>query len=189
MIHVGLPKKGVLSQSLELMGHFIDVEYIENKLTYTSKDITFHLLKHRDIPRLIAEGKLDWGVTSTDWIEECGYRLGIFNEFDWCNSRISLIGTNEREIILEDKLTCVTEFPNITRNSFLKKGFDQISIHKISGSCESMVPSVYDFCVDCVETGETLCRNSLREIEVLFNAHIAAVCTPAKLAQWKTLPL
>lgn len=186
MIHIGLPKKGVIDHSISFMQRYFDIDYDKDKLTYSNRDMTFHLLKQRDIPIFVAEGKLDWGITSTDWIAEKGLYLDVIDHLDWCNSRISLIGVSTTS---KDKprYTCVTEFPNIARNSFLKQGIENIEIHPISGSCESMVPSLYDYCVDCVETGGTIQKNNLVEINILFESHMVLVCPPSKAANIRTM--
>ncbi|XMB25934.1 ATP phosphoribosyltransferase [Paenibacillus sp. BR2-3] len=134
------------------------------------------MLKHRDIPRLIELGYLDLGITSTEWLYENGSDLYIHKELDWCDTRISLISDKDSPVLSENTtIRCITEFPRITRDFFSRTNKNNVTIDNISGSSEALVPSIYNCCVDCVETGKTLLLHNLTEESIFYKSQIVLV--------------
>jgi ATP phosphoribosyltransferase len=63
-----------------------------------------------------------------------------------------------------------TKYPNITKNTFATKGI-LVEIIKLYGSIEiAPLVGLSDYIVDLVDTGETLCKNGLAEIEVIMHS-------------------
>lgn len=71
-----------------------------------------------------------------------------------------------------DSRSCVTEFPNIASKYFKEQGIE-CNIFHISGSSEACVPQIFDWCIDCVETGTTLLENDLMEKEIILESKVA----------------
>lgn len=175
-MNIGLPKGSIIVKSLELIETIINEKIDRKKLFFKKENINFYLLKHRDIPKLVYEGILDFGVTSEDWIEEFGKEFDKIKSLDWCDTRTSVISSTERRILsLENELRCVTEFPNIAKRYFSEIGMHNVEVVYISGSSESLVPSIYDCCVDCVETGDTLKLHDLIEEEIINNSKVTII--------------
>lgn len=176
MLNIGLPKGVIKHRSLEIVKRYMNEEIDNNQLRFKAADQTcFYLLKHRDIPRLVHKGFLDIGITSSEWIEERGLALTINRELDWCNTRISLISAKDRPILgKQTTVTCVTEFPNISSKFFAEQNMNS-EIASISGSSESLVPSIYDCCIDCVETGSTLKIHNLVEELVIYHSRVVVI--------------
>lgn len=177
MIRIGLPKGVVKKKSLDVIEHFLQEKIDSNKLRFDGdNDTYFYLLKHRDIPDLVSEGILDIGITSSEWIEEKGFSLHLNRVLDWCDTRVSLISDINMPVL--EKITpikCVTEFPNLTKRFFEEYGFGNVQVDSISGSSEGLIPSIYDCCVDCVETGRTLQLHNLAEEKVIYESKVVVI--------------
>jgi ATP phosphoribosyltransferase len=135
------------------------------------------LLKHRDIPKLVDSGDLDFGITGSEWLAELNSAAHIIGELDWCDARISLIGVPGASVknIGQAPSVCATEFPNITRRYLGEAGVPHVKVKAVSGSCEAFIPTVCGFGVDCVESGETLRANQLVEIEPILTSRVVLI--------------
>ncbi|MBI4130145.1 ATP phosphoribosyltransferase [Candidatus Roizmanbacteria bacterium] len=169
--HIGLPKGTISYKSYTLIRSFLNKDVHKTRLHYFDKrtNIHFYLLKQRDIPKLVHDGTIDIGITSTEWIREKGYPALIVKDVGWCNTRLSLLAHKTTPFPNNHQsFSCVTEFPTIARDFFASKGYTNISIEQISGSTEGLVPYVYSCAIDCVETGKTIQRHELVEKDVIF---------------------
>lgn len=185
-MRIGLPKGIVKNRSLSVVEKIIGHPVSEKVLKFPSRDINLYLLKHRDIPTLLLQNRLDFGITSSEWLEEREARLHILEELDWCDTRISLIGPTPKSGTEKGfSGTCVTEFPTIASRELRRLGLGSLSIHTVSGSTEALVPDLFDFGVDCVETGQTLKENGLVELECLLHSRVVAVCRRDDLPRGK----
>ena len=177
MIRIGLPKGIVRHRSHCIISRLTGDVPDSRRLCYRAGDIDIHLVKHRDVPRLVHDGFLDLGITSSEWVAERGLALSELSYFDWCDTRISLIGPVGTPIPPKNvPLSIVTEYPRIARQELARNGYDEVTCYTISGSTEALVPAPFGYGVDCVETGQTLMDNGLEEKTCLFNARIVAVC-------------
>lgn len=174
MINIGLPKGVVKTKSLNLIEKFVKKKIDADILHYEYENIRFILLKHRDIARLVNDGTLDYGITSIEWITELNAKVKILKETEWCNTRISLISHNNN-VLSKEKIKCISEFPNITNSYFNTIEKKDVITDYISGSSEAFVGNLYDCCVDCVETGKTLIKNSLKEEQVILHSKMVLI--------------
>ncbi|AIQ15084.1 ATP phosphoribosyltransferase [Paenibacillus durus] len=189
MIRFGMPKGVVKRKSISLIEDLLRVPINKDKLHFFDQgDVHYYLLKHRDIPRLIELGCLDLGITSTEWLYENGSDLYIHKELDWCDTRISLISDKDSPVLSENAtIRCITEFPRITRDFFSRTNKNNVTIDNISGSSEALVPSIYNCCVDCVETGKTLLLHNLTEESIIYKSQIVLVSKHTVCNQTKNL--
>lgn len=173
MIVIGLPKGSVKKNSLGLVSKILNAKVNEKELSFRNDKYTIMLLKHRDIPRFLEKGLIDIGITSDEWVEEYGVKFNRIDTLDWCNTRISLIGKINMDF--QDGISrckIITEFPNIA-SKYIQQKKIQCDLFYVSGSSEACVPEMFDFCIDCVETGKTLIDNNLEEKEVIMHSQIA----------------
>lgn len=168
VISIGLPKGNVFDKSKEIVEKFTGSSVVDGKLKIEYKNYRFYFLKHRDIPFLVENGKLDYGITSDEWIAETGVAVARIKELDWCNTQIALIKSKN---YVGDLLNCVTEFENIAKKYFE----NSVQIERISGSSEALIPEIYNCCIDCVESGKTLKVNDLVVEDVIFNSKIVLI--------------
>lgn len=169
-IRIGVPKGGVHSRSLDLANSISNAHIQKERLSVSTDIYDIFFLKHRDIARMLKEGLLDFGITSEEWLEEINYHPQILLRLDWCHTQISLIC----HPLSENINTCVTEFPNIASEYFAKERLD-VDVYKVNGSSEALVPLLFDSCIDCVESGNTLVKNNLITRTVIMESDIVLV--------------
>lgn len=182
-MRIGLPKGTVKGRSERLIEELTGQRIQPRRLAYTRDQLTCFLLKHRDIPVLMKSGDLDLGITSTEWLVEKGPELEVLHRTDWCDTRISLVGTERSyaRVRSGDGFSCVTEFPVLATRYLVERSlFERARFVNISGSTEALVPRIYDVGIDCIETGETLAANGLIELDVLCHAHVVLVGLPMR---------
>lgn len=178
MIRIGLPKGGIKSKSLDLIKRVTGTELEDKRLNYIDDEFEIYLLKHRDIPKMLHEGLLDIGITSYEWVAENGFNLEVIRELDWCDTFIALIGKEMKN----GRTNCSTEFYNIVKRYVEEKNLD-MDIYRLSGSGEAGIPTLFDYCVDCVESGETLKKNNLVVLDKILESKVVVVCKDKSVIQ------
>ena len=176
MLRIGLPKGTIKEKSFDVIRKLTGMDAQGKRLSYKNAEAEIFLLKHRDIPRLLARKVIDVGITSTEWLDECGDDLAILKELNWCDTRMSVIGREGTQLSELERIRCITEFPSTAARYFQQNSIFDVEILTVSGSSESLVPSVFDVSIDCVETGRTLRENGLTEIQVISYCRTVLVC-------------
>jgi ATP phosphoribosyltransferase len=188
MLTVGLPLGRVAGRSRALAALLVDGDQ-DPELLYTSsgdRSVRVVFLKHRDIPGLVADGVLDIGVTSFEWVRESEQPVRVLHELDWCDTRVSLLVPDAVEFVPPPSrhLRCVTEFPTLAAGHFARVGLLDVEMRVVSGSTEGMVPGLFDCAIDCVETGKTAARHGLREeAMILASTTVVIVATEHAAAE------
>jgi len=177
MYKIGFPKGNIKKKSLSAIAKILGHEVDQDGLNFSNgKDCEAYLLKHRDIPLLLQQGRLDFAVASTEWLEERGADFPILCALGWSQYRICLIGSPSKPIDQQKGPTsCVTEYPVIAKEYLKKKGWYDTQLFVVSGSSEGFVPSIYDCCIDCVETGSTLKRQGLVVLDTILTTDTVLV--------------
>lgn len=171
-IRIGLPKGNIHHFSSKLLSDTLGEIAAIKKLHYSFMNYDFFFLKHKDIARMIKNGELDFGITSEDWIFEYQYSPIIVKRLDWCHTKIALISDSADRTNIS---TCVSEYPNIAAQYFRQRGLQNVQIYSVSGSCEALVPHMYDCCIDCVETGSTIKTHNLFISDVIMTSDVVFV--------------
>ncbi len=170
---IGLPKGNLLEESLRIITTMTGGLSHDGLLYYITPDkrYQFYLLKRQDIPQLVVNGRLDYGITSQEWIAETEVNINVLKQLDWEHTRICLLAPHDSfPSGMEDAITCVTEFPHIAKKYFELKEWRNVTIEQVTGSCEGLVPSVFDCAIDCVQTGRTANTHELAEHEVILTS-------------------
>jgi ATP phosphoribosyltransferase len=189
MYKIGFPKGNIKNKSLSAISRIVGHEIDREQLNFSNgKDCEAYLLKHRDIPLLLQQGRLDYAVASTEWLKERGATFPVLRELGWSQYKICLIGSPEKPIDQEKgPETCVTEYPTIAKEYLKEKGWTQTLLYVVSGSSEGFVPSIYDCCIDCVETGSTLKRQGLVVFDTILTTNTVLVGRDENLQPDQTL--
>ncbi|HEX7191977.1 MAG TPA: ATP phosphoribosyltransferase [Thermoanaerobaculia bacterium] len=168
VIRIGIAKgRGFLECASLLRGEKnieLPEEFLRERLTVVEDAGTQVIaLRGSDLPWLLGKGHIDVAVGSSVWFAEHdgGSTMEALPLNVGC-CRLSLMahaGSAVRRIC--------TRFPSLTR-SRLRARYPEAEIITMAGSNEvSIVLGFADAIVDVVETGWTLCRFGLRELEVL----------------------
>ncbi|MCC7197773.1 ATP phosphoribosyltransferase [Candidatus Peregrinibacteria bacterium] len=173
-LKIALPKGRFHNNSLSIVKNNVkdnvfNIEQ-ERKLFFESEDYIFFLLKPSDICSLILNEKVDLGIVPDEWIleHELQHKVSFdkLKKFNWINTRMSLITDSVKNISEND--TIVSSYPFITQNYLEQKSSaNNRNIYKLSGSIEATIPSFFPFGIDCVESGETIARNNLIELDII----------------------
>ena len=136
-----------------------------------------------DIPRWIADGAAQIGITGLDVVEEAARETEIRLRFDFGACRLSLAAPEESGVrsVADVPRDAVigTSYPRLVRAFFDRRG-SAVRVVEVRGAAE-VVPSIGagSLVADIVETGASLRSNGLREIAVLLRSQAVAIVGPA----------
>lgn len=148
-------------------------------VTAKNQDIEILFVRAQDIPRFVAIGAVDLGITGQDQIADSGSVLKEVLELDFGHCRLSVAVPEQSDIKtvddIKDGCRVATSFPNVTKMFFDSKG-KKVEIVNVSGAAEIMpYIGVSDIIVDLVSSGATLKTNRLVEIETLVRSQAVMV--------------
>lgn len=193
VLKLGIPKGSLEAQTLELMrksGWRITVGDRSYLPRVDDKTLSCRLLRPQEMPRYIADGTLDAGITGSDWIVENGVELVGVESFIY--SKVSLQPTRwvlcvpERSPVqrLEDLRgkRVATEMVAFTRRVFEQRK-TPVEVEFSWGVTEAKAADgLVDAVVEVTETGSSLRANGLRIVEELLRSTPVLV---ANQAAWK----
>jgi ATP phosphoribosyltransferase len=129
------------------------------------------------------------GIAGKDVLTE--QALDLYEPLDLKIGQCRMVVAEPKELSEKDNpghwthIRVATKYPNITLKYFLDKGI-QVEIIKLYGSIElAPLLGLSERIVDLVETGETLKKNGLVEVEDIMQISSRLVCNRASL---KTKP-
>ncbi len=148
------------------------------------------ILRPQEIPRYVAEGLFDLGITGRDWIEETASEVTTLGQLRYSKASarpvrvvVAVAGDSpvQRVEDLPDGVRVSTEYPEVTRRFFEKRGIDA-DIRLSYGATEAKVPDIVDCIVEITETGRALRAAGLREIDVILESYTELVANPTSHA-------
>jgi ATP phosphoribosyltransferase len=145
------------------------------------------ILRPQEIPRYVAEGTFDVGITGRDWIEETGADVVTLTELHYSKAtarpiRVVLAVAADAPALgvadLPAGVRVHTEYPELTRRFLEKHGVDaRISLSY--GATEAKVPEIADAVVEITETGRALRAAGLKIIDTILVSYTELVANPA----------
>ena len=192
MLKLVLPKGSLEKQTLELfdnadlsVSRSSEVDY---KAAIDDPRIDeVRILRPQEIPRYVADGLFDIGITGRDWIEETAsdvVSLGVL-EYSKASSKpfrivVAVPGNSpiERVEDLPQGVRVSSEYPELTRRFFEKKGIDA-DVRLSYGATEAKVPDIVDCIVDGTETGRALRAAGLKIIDTIVESYTELIANPA----------
>jgi ATP phosphoribosyltransferase len=148
------------------------------------------ILRPQEIPRYVADGLFDLGITGRDWVEETGSNVVSLGEMQYSKAsarpvRVVLAVPQDSPIghvgDLPDGVRVSTEYPEITRRFFESKGI-KADIRLSYGATEAKVPDIVDCIVDLTETGRALRAAGLKIIDEILHSYTELIANPASFA-------
>ena len=148
------------------------------------------VLRPQEIPRYVASGMFDVGITGRDWVEETSADVVTLTELHYSKATarpirivLAVAGDSSVESVKElpPGVRVQTEYPELTRRFFEQAGVDaQITLSY--GATEAKVPEIADAVVELTETGRALRAAGLKIIETVLVSHTELVANPASHA-------
>jgi len=141
------------------------------------------ILRPQEIPRYVADGHFDLGITGRDWIEETGSSVTSLTQLHYSKAtarpvRIVLAVPNESQISTVGDLgpgtRVSTEFPELTKRFFAERHLD-VDVQLSYGATEAKVPDIVDAIVELTETGSSLRAAGMKIVETILVSHTELV--------------
>jgi ATP phosphoribosyltransferase len=148
------------------------------------------ILRPQEIPRYVADGLFDLGITGRDWVEETATSVVSLGEMHYSKAssrpvRIVLAVPHDSPVThvgdLPDGVRVSSEYPEITRRFFESKGI-KADIRLSYGATEAKVPDIVDCIVDITETGRALRAAGLKILDEILHSYTELVANPDSYA-------
>jgi ATP phosphoribosyltransferase len=148
------------------------------------------ILRPQEIPRYVADGLFDVGVTGRDWVEETGVDVVTLTELQYSKSssqpiRIVLAVAADSPwgtvADLPPGVRIHTEYTELTRRYFEKHGVDA-EVTLSYGATEAKVPEIADAVVELTETGRALRAAGLKIIDTILVSSTELIANPEAYA-------
>jgi len=195
MLRLVLPKGSLERATLQLfedadlsVTRASDVDYRASISDPRVTDVT--VLRPQEIPRYVADGLFDLGITARDWIEETGVEVATIAELHYSKAtarptRIVLAVAKDSPLQsvseLPSGVRVHTEYPELTRRFLEKHGVDaRISLSY--GATEAKIPEIADAVVDLTESGRALHAAGLRVLDTILVSFTELIANPASYA-------
>lgn len=179
-LKIGLPK-GSLQDATFAMLKKAGWDFHVNSRSYMPScdddEIDALLVRPQEIPRYVADGILDAGLTGKDWIVDSG--ADVLEVADLSYNKATLrplrvvVAVKEDSDIREAKdlegKRISTEYVNLTKRWLESKGVSA-QVEFSWGACEVKVPQLADAIVVNTETGSSLRMHDLRVVETILES-------------------
>jgi ATP phosphoribosyltransferase len=148
------------------------------------------ILRPQEIPRYVADGLFDLGITGRDWVEETAAEVVSLGQMRYSKATSRPIrmvvavpqdSPVERVEDLPQGVKVSTEYPESTRRYFEKKGIEA-DIRLSYGATEAKVPEIVDCIVEITETGRALRAAGLKVIDEILQSYTELVANPEAYA-------
>jgi ATP phosphoribosyltransferase len=196
MLSLVLPKGSLERATLQLfedadltVGRSSDVDYRGAIDDPRVSDV--RILRPQEIPRYVAEGRFDVGITGRDWIEETGVEVVTLAHLHYSKAtarpiRVVLAvaadsGVEKIDDLPRQGLRVHTEYPELTRRYFERHGIDADVVLSY-GATEAKVPDIADAVVEITETGRALRAAGLKIVDTILESYTELIASPQAYA-------
>ena len=146
------------------------------------------VLRPQEIPRYVASGLFDLGITGRDWIEETASDVISLGELQYSKATaqpirvvLAVAGDSPVQSVgdLPDGVRINTEYRELTRRYLEKNGVQNAEITLSHGATEAKVAlGVADAVVEITETGRALRNNGLRIVDTVLVSFTELIANP-----------
>ncbi|NIM05823.1 MAG: ATP phosphoribosyltransferase [Armatimonadetes bacterium] len=191
-LRLGLPKGSLQEATFRLFsraGYHISLEPRSYYPSIDDAEIEGILMRAQEIPRYVADGALDAGISGKDWVLEsraevvrvCDliYSKGSYAPARWVVA-VDASGPIKKLSDLKGKRVA-TELVEVTRDFLARAGIDA-AVEYSWGATEVKVPDLVDAIVELTETGSSLRANNLRQLETVLETNTQLL---ANTASWQ----
>jgi len=148
------------------------------------------ILRPQEIPRYVADGLFDIGITGRDWIEETGADVTTLSELHCSKATarpikmVLAVADDAAWKTVEDLPPGVrvhTEYPDLTRR-FLEKHGVRGEVSLSYGATEAKIPEIADAVVEITETGRALRAAGLKILDTILVSYTELIANPLAFA-------
>ncbi|MEK7128472.1 MAG: ATP phosphoribosyltransferase [Patescibacteria group bacterium] len=195
-IKLGIPKGSLQEATLALFkkaGFNIYISERSYKPTIDDEEIECLLIRAQEIPRYVAEGVLDLGLSGKDWITETKANVEEIANLIYAKQgygKVKLViavaeDSNIKSVKDLEGKRIATELVNVTK-TFLKKNKVNAEVEFSWGATEVKVPDLVDAIAELTETGGSLKANKLRVIETIMESTTKLIANKESMKdEWK----
>jgi len=194
---VGIPKGSLQESTLELMrraGYRVSVAERSYYPSIDDPEMECMLIRAQEIPRYVAEGVIDCGLTGKDWVEETGAEVVEVCELVYAKQGMRPVrwvlavpedSPIQRPEDLEGKVVA-TELVEVTKRYFRERGIN-VRVEFSWGATEVKPGAgLADAIVELTETGTSLKANRLRVVDVVLESTVRLIANRgAWEEEWK----
>ncbi len=147
-------------------------------------DVT--ILRPQEIPRYVAQGLFDVGITGRDWIEETNSDVVTLTELHYSKATARPIrmvlavagdASYQKVADLPSGVRVHTEYPELTRRFLEQNGVDaEVSLSY--GATEAKIPEIADAVVEITETGRALRAAGLTVLDTILVSYTELIANP-----------
>ena len=192
LIKFGIPKGSLQEATFSMFqraGYRIAVSDRSYYPSIDDDEIEPILIRAQEIPRYVADGVLDAGLTGKDWIEDAGARVKEVSELNYAKRGFTPVkwvlavpsGSRIKSVKDLQGKRIATELLNVTKK-YLKRNKVNAEVEFSWGATEVKPPELADAIVELTETGSSLRANNLRIIDTILFSTTRLIANPAS---WK----
>lgn len=191
MLRLVLPKGSLESSTLKL---FEDADLPVRRSSSVDYSATIddpridsvRILRPQEIPRYVAEGLFDLGITGRDWIEETSSTVVSLGELHYSKAtarpiRVVLAVAADSPVRavadLPEGARVHTEYPRLT-GRYLEEHGVKAEVTLSYGATEAKVPDIADAVVEITETGRALKAAGLRIVDTILVSYTELIANP-----------
>ncbi len=191
MLRLVLPKGSLERATIELfeaadlaVSRSSDVDYRASVKDHRISEV--RILRPQEIPRYVADGLFDVGITGRDWVEETGAEVVSLGELSYSKATSQPIqvvlaveaGSPWASVRdMPDGVKVSTEYPLLTDRFFTSNGV-KADVVLSYGATEAKVPEIADAVVEITETGRALRAAGLKVIETILVSYTELIANP-----------
>lgn len=179
-LRLGLPKGSLQEATFNLFkqaGFAINVRSRSYFPVVNDPELEIILMRAQEIPRYVAEGVLDAGISGLDWILENEADVVEVADLIYAKStsnpiRLVIAVAKDSDIVKVSDLNgkrIATELVRVTQN-YLKDNGVSASVEFSYGATEVKVPHLVDAIADITETGSSIKANNLRILTTILES-------------------
>jgi ATP phosphoribosyltransferase len=144
------------------------------------------ILRPQEIPRYVAEGLFDLGITGRDWIEETSSEVVSLGQLEYSKVSpqpvrivVAVAGDSpaQKASDLPSGVRISTEYTELSRRYFEKLGIPA-TVRLSYGATEAAIPDVADAIVELTETGSAIRAAGLKIIDTVLTSYTELVANP-----------
>jgi len=195
-LRLGLPKGSLQQGTFDLLaraGYQCTVSSRSYYPTMDDPDMEPVLMRAQEIPRYVAAGAIDAGLSGLDWIVETD--ADVVQVCDLVYSKVSRRTARWVVAVAQDSQIkspkdlegkrIATEVVNVTKKYLADKGV-RAEVEFSWGATEVKVPDMVDAIVELTETGSSLAANDLRILDTVLETNTKLIANRDSWADpWK----